>query len=1130
MERLEYREKGVNSQLLIQCGALMNRPLKTAENVGSVLPILGEALEAAKIGLFVKAEPDSILQLYEWNRENGFSSFGSSNVFLSGKMAEAWCSMTGSLLYDEKDIRQIEKHAMEECGIVLKHTAKSILSLPLEWNGSVRGFIGIEDPSSEKVSRLAAFLISIPYILLEPVVREREEIRLKRALAKLSDQKLVYELTAENAKLIVFESDLVKNITVAVDAPYTRRFMRDAGFPKLMQDPVSFLASHTDEEGKKEFENILSQVMGGKKDAGCTFRFFLHAGDEPLFIKAKLYGACNRAGQVVKVYSLFQDISDYVRSEELLKAESERAIELKRREDELSAMKNRELELLQKHKIAIDSLEFILWEMDLYAESMIPMPSPFFEKCRKLYNIPADDAAIPDYLYHMLDTEDQLRVKKMFTSLRQGRRYTMDVRLATEKGGVVRTFRLAATPSKSEAGDWDSAVATTYDVTDQLVKSSGYEQELAYFTLSRDDSIMMATRVNLTMNSFIDCYPALPPETKGLSYDAIVARGKGLEGYLKDGRPSSEVVSRSFLLNEWANGRTKNSYVIRYTGQGAIKWCRADMRLMENPGTKDVECFFYLTDVTRGELMTRLLERLGDVVYEFIGIMNPADNTIGFIGHSDYDDLQYIDYDAFITRELREHVILQGTEQEFRDEVSFASIQKELAADSHFSRIISWKGGHGEPLRKMIQYFYLDPGRELILCCVTDVTDQYRQDQMRLQEVEDALHRADVANRAKSEFVSRISHDIRTPIGAVLNLTQFAEEDIGHEDKLIDDLAKIKTSGRFLLSLINDVLDISKIDSGKIELLPEACSYDAFIDEISNLLESMCYDKGLDCIINAAPPQVRAFMADKVRLNQVTLNLLSNSVKYTPSGGAVSFFVDQEVRSGDTVILHICVADNGIGMTEEFQRKMFDEFTQDSKNPLRDKTTPGTGLGLSIVNKMVQLMGGQIKVFSVVGKGSSFLVSIPMKVADERDIKNIAKKKTSAEDAAIEATILLAEDNLINKEIAERIFTKMGVTVEHADNGEEALNVFSAAETGHFDVVFMDIQMPKMDGYAATRAIRALDKPDARKIPIVAMTANAFADAVQKAKDAGMDEYVTKPLDPDRLREVLQDLLAKRRR
>lgn len=1128
MEKLEYKERGANSQLLTQCGALMNRPLRTDENVSSALSVLGSALEASRIGLFVKETPDSILQLFEWSREKGFSAFGSSNVFLTGKAAKECLSMSGSLLYTEDDIIRMDKHVFEAYGLLLNHTAKSILALPLEWNGSMRGFIGIEDPSAEKVSQLSAFLLSAPYIILEPVIREQEEIRLKRALASLSDRKLVYEMTAENAKLIVFETDLVKKVTVSVDSPYSRRFMRKAGFPKLMQDPVAVLSSHTDEEGKQAFSTCLKQVMQGQKDAGCSFRLSLQTGEEPLFIKANLYGACNRTGQVVKVYSVFQDISDYVRSEELLKAESERAIELKRREDELSAMKNRELELLQKHKIAIDSLEFILWEMDLYAESMIPMPSPFFEKCRKLYNIPADDAAIPDYLYHMLDTEDQLRVKKMFTSLRQGRRYTMDVRLATEKGGVVRTFRLAATPSKSEAGDWDSAVATTYDVTDQLVKSSGYEQELAYFTLSRDDSVMMSTRVNLTMNSFIDCYPALPPETKGLSYDAIVARGKGLEGYLKDGRPSSEVVSRSFLLNEWANGRTKNSYVIRYTGQGSVKWCRADMRLMENPGTKDVECFFYLTDVTRNELMTRLLERLGDVVYEFIGIMSPADNTIGFIGHSDYDDLQYIDYDAFIARELREHVILQGTEQEFRDEVSFASIQKELAADSHFSRIISWKGGHGEPLRKMIQYFYLDPGRELILCCITDVTDQYRQDQMRLQEVEDALHRADVANRAKSEFVSRISHDIRTPIGAVLNLTQFAEEDIGHEDKLIDDLAKIKTSGRFLLSLINDVLDISKIDSGKIELLPEACSYDAFIDEISNLLESMCYDKGLDCIINAAPPEVRAFMADKVRLNQVTLNLLSNSVKYTPSGGAVSFFVDQEIHSEGTVILHICVADNGIGMTEEFQRKMFDEFTQDSKNPLRDKTTPGTGLGLSIVNKMVQLMGGQIKVFSKVGKGSSFLVSIPMRIADEKNVKNTAKKTTAGADAPIAATILLAEDNLINKEIAERIFTKMGVTVEHADNGEEAVTLFSGAEPGHFDVVFMDIQMPKMDGYAATKAIRALDRPDAQKIPVVAMTANAFADAVQKAKDVGMDEYVTKPLDPDRLREVLQDLLAKR--
>ena len=361
----------------------------------------------------------------------------------------------------------------------------------------------------------------------------------------------------------------------------------------------------------------------------------------------------------------------------------------------------------------------------------------------------------------------------------------------------------------------------------------------------------------------------------------------------------------------------------------------------------------------------------------------------------------------------------------------------------------------------------------------------------------------------------------------MLNLTQFAEEDIDQKDKLVDDLARIKTSGRFLLSLINDVLDISKIDSGKIELIPEACSYDAFIEEISNLLESMCYDKGLGCVINAAPPQVRAFMADKVRLNQIALNLLSNSVKYTPSGGAVSFFVDEEPRPDGSFVLHICVTDNGIGMTEEFQRKMFDEFTQDSKNPLRDKTTPGTGLGLSIVNKMVKLMGGEIKVFSTVGKGSSFLVSIPMVAADEKDVADSGRKKVYEEAQTVEATVLLAEDNMINMEIADRIFGKMGVTVEHAENGEEALAAFSRSELGHYDAIFMDIQMPKMDGYAATKAIRALPRRDAKAVPIVAMTANAFADAVQKAKDVGMDEYVTKPLEPDKIREVLLEQLER---
>ena len=1126
MEKLDNKEIGGDCQLLMQCCALMHKSLERDESIKCVLSLLGETLGANRIGLYVRSEVDIIYRAYDWSRENCFSSLGTSDIFLQGEAAAYSCSVADAYFYDEADVLFFEKRILADYGVIVESGAKTMLVLPLEYGGETKGFIGVEDVTSAVVSTYQSSLMYLPFVILGPVFRKMESETLRKVSGILSDIKQVYELTMENAKLVVFETNLLKGVTSVVDSPYSRRFMKDVGFPKVMQTPLYILSSHTDSEGYKAFNSILTQVKAGKKEASCTIRFYKRAGDETSFMKTTVYGIADSAGRVSKIYTMLQDVSDYIKSEELLRAENERAKELKKREDELSALKNKELELLQKHKAALDSLEFVLWEIDLYAETTVPIDSPFFERCRKIYGLPKDNTEVSKYLYGLLNEEDQIRIRKMFSVLRQGRLFKMDIRIPLGKDGTERVMRISATPSKSSAGDWDSAVATSYDITDQVVKSGDYEQELAYFHLSRSSGILMSAHVNLSMNSFLESTPEIDPSARAMSYDEMVWRGNGFAGVLADGRSGTEIFDRSNLLKEWTSGRTKFSYVMRFRGQKQVQWVKTDFRLQENPNTKDIEFFCYVTDVTKDELMSRMLNRLGDVIYEFIAVINPSEKSICFIGSPEYEDLKYIDYYQYVESEIERH-LLPIDSNHSREQYDIENIQKELARDSHYSNIIPWRNPNGEPIRKMAQYFYLEPARELILCCITDVTEQYRQEQIRLQEVEDALRRADVANRAKSEFVSRISHDIRTPIGAVLNLTQFAEEDMDRKDKLADDLAKIKTSGRFLLSLINDVLDISKIDSGKIELVPEACSYDGFIEEISNLLESMCCDKGLDCVINAAPPLEKAFLADKVRLNQVTLNLLSNSVKYTPAGGAVSFFVDQERLSGGMVAMHICVADNGIGMTQEFQRKMFDEFTQDSKNPLRDKTTPGTGLGLSIVNKMVQLMGGQIKVESEVGKGSSFLISIPMKVADEKDVKDFAKKKVAGGDAPIHASVLLAEDNLINTEIAIRIFTKMGVTVDHAENGEEALNKFSASAAGHYDAICMDIQMPKMDGYGATQAIRALDRPDAGKIPIVAMTANAFADAVTKAKDVGMNEYITKPLDPVRLREILLEQLQK---
>ena len=378
------------------------------------------------------------------------------------------------------------------------------------------------------------------------------------------------------------------------------------------------------------------------------------------------------------------------------------------------------------------------------------------------------------------------------------------------------------------------------------------------------------------------------------------------------------------------------------------------------------------------------------------------------------------------------------------------------------------------------------------------------------------------ANRAKNDFISRISHDIRTPIGAISNMTTFAFEDIDDKQKLQDDLRKIESSNTFLLSLINDVLDISKIDSGKLELKPEPYRWKEYLSNIRNMFEPLCQSKGLDFQLQAEPIG-EAFLVDQIRLNQVTLNILSNAVKYTPAGGKVTCAVACGKRADGRLDCTIRVSDTGIGMSEAFQKKMFEPFSQDLDNPHRKASIRGTGLGLAIVKKVVERMGGTINISSIVDKGTDitlcFIVKPVVAVAASTDPAQPSRKA-----GGLSGQVLLAEDNEINQEIAVRILEALGLTVTVVSDGKACVDRVTA-EPDTYQLIFMDIQMPVMDGYEAAAAIRSSAIPTVQAIPIVAMTADAFSAAYDRCMAVGMNDMVTKPIDPAALRAVIKKYL-----
>lgn len=399
---------------------------------------------------------------------------------------------------------------------------------------------------------------------------------------------------------------------------------------------------------------------------------------------------------------------------------------------------------------------------------------------------------------------------------------------------------------------------------------------------------------------------------------------------------------------------------------------------------------------------------------------------------------------------------------------------------------------------------------------------EYMENEKRIKE------QLEVANRSKSEFLSRMSHDIRTPMNAIVGMTEIADMHRDEQDRVLDCVAKIRRESIHLQTLINDVLDISKIESGKLTINNEVINIKDITDGINIAVSSLVGKKNIDYTYNEHDIISGCIRADGLRLTQIYMNLLSNAIKYTPDGGKVEFDVCQELSPEEgKAVLVVTVSDTGIGMTPEVMADMYSEFSRAVDT--RVNRIEGSGLGLAIVKSFTELMGGTIDATSEPGKGSTFVSRITVELVSE-DALTDANASDGIENCIDGRRILLAEDNELNYEIASEILSMYGAEIEWAENGQLAVELFSESDSGYYDIILMDMQMPVMNGIEATRAIRALDRPDAGEIPIIAMTANAFDEDKRECLDAGMNGHVAKPVEVDKMMSVISEVLNNGRR
>ena len=793
-----------------------------------------------------------------------------------------------------------------------------------------------------------------------------------------------------------------------------------------------------------------------------------------------------------------------------------------------------------------------------------------------------------------------------------------------------------------------------------------YQKELAYFAELSAAEGSIQGRINVTKNK-VESYLATSDVAVahvGDSFDETMGNLAASAVDAVYGEEIRRMTQREKVLADYIAGKTEYrfDFLRRRNGGGAF-WGNTSLRTYTNPETGDVIMFFYTFDVTEQKMKEQLLARIAELDYDSIVDIDLVHDRYHRLA-SGRMHVNALPKEGRFQQDihlLAERYMEGKNASLYVESLDYGYMRMQLAEKDSYSFVIEVKDSDGNVQLKRYQIFYIDQTLGRVCMARADVTDVVLQEQRQKDELSAALTAAEQANAAKSDFLSRMSHEIRTPMNAIIGMSTIAAQSIGNDERVADCISKIGVSSRFLLSLINDILDMSRIESGKMLLKNERIPTEEFLSGINSICFSQASAKSVDyeCIVD--PFLDEDYMGDAMKLQQVLINILSNAIKFTGEGGRVTFSVEQREKVKNQAKLRFIVNDTGIGMSEEFLPHIFEPFAQESTGTTT--VYGGTGLGLAISKNIVDMMDGKITVRSVKGAGSEFTVDVKLGLSSEekpypqqkkqhydftalkilvvdddvsvcqnaiitlkdmgiqaewansgrkaidrvKSLKEIAayfdmilidwkmpemdgietarhirsivgpevtiiimtaydwasleheaklagvnlmtskpmfrsslafafskalgkktEQKKQPETSRFDFTgkrVLLVEDNLINIEVATLLLEARGFTVDTADNGLRALELFRQSRPGTYDAVLMDIRMPVMDGLTAADGIRHLSNPDAQSVPIIAMTANAFDDDVEKSRAAGMNAHLAKPIDSRQLYQTLYDFI-----
>lgn len=806
-------------------------------------------------------------------------------------------------------------------------------------------------------------------------------------------------------------------------------------------------------------------------------------------------------------YVIFTDLNEMREQAELLKKQEERLRTQQRRN-----------EICQK-EFGID-----IWEYDIEKREHIIEKS-----CGFWYEMLQENQS-----FEIMSENSRKKYQLMLEELQSGVESTSaDIEVITE--GISSWYHVQyLTIFSEESHQPVRAIGMSRRLEEYRENELKYQKEV--LKSNRVDANGLAShRLNLTKDKVEESVFLKPGCERAGGVESAHEFLEDLKNKVEDSTQLKELDKLIYQVeHNYFQGEKKNYYFeyCRYMPNQLPLWVRIDMNILKRPVSEEMIAFVYVSDVSREKYEKLVMDKVLGTDYDYLAMINVESGKwailqMGEQGRNDNFRENIGDYKEDLDKRVSK--IIDGEKEAAAEEMELSRVKEELEKNSIYSRSYYYQESKWQVRRKKWMFSYLDERKNIMLLRRCDITSMYQQHEEQNEKLKEALAKAEEASAAKSRFLSNMSHDMRTPMNAIIGFS----DDLITKDEDAEGLRKmlhqVNTSGKYLLSLINNVLDMSWIESKKLVLHLEPVRFAQIFEEIRLLVMPQMEKKQIHFEMEERGDAKEYLMCDKVYIKQVLMNLLSNAIKFTPVSGEIECISENIHRENGYVEKQLVVRDSGIGMSEEFLPKVFESFEQE--NDADKSTYTGTGLGMAIVKGIIDLMGGTIDVKSKKGEGTEFTIRVRLSCCNTVEKCGKASEKNTEQAGLVPVEeefpdftgkrVLLCEDHPINKMVAEKILSRVNCQMEHAENGKIGTELFGASSPGYYDLILMDIQMPEMNGLEAAKAIRAMERPDAKTVPIIAMTANAFTEDIERSKAAGMNQHIGKPVQPMELYKIM---------